>query len=256
MVENFNQPRPHDSGIAPKKILVVDDDPAIRNLVYRFLGQQNYLMESAGDGKTALARFEQFQPDLVILDVILPDIIGYEVCQQMKKSRTGTLVMLLTGLADVEHQVTGLEWADAYVTKPFHLRLLEKQVQALLRFLQPPVHPEERKRFVFEKLVIDPVSREVTFDNQIVSLTALEFDLLHFLAKHSKQALSRKDLIRDVWGHEFVADERVVDVHIGQIRRKLEPNISKPIFIHTVRGFGYKFEPPSPTQNKNVQLMG
>jgi DNA-binding response OmpR family regulator len=226
-----------------KKILVVDDDSAIRNLLHRFFGRQNFHMESAENGQTALTLFEQFNPDLVILDVMLPDIIGFEVCQQMKNSRTGVLVMLLTSLTAVEAQVTGLEWADTYVTKPFHLAVLEKQVQALFRLLQPPVTSAQRQSQVFGRLVVDPVSREVTFDNQRVSLTAMEFDLLSCLVKHPQQAWSRQQLITEVWGHEFVGQGRIVDVHIGQIRKKIEPNPSQPIFIQTVRGFGYKFKP-------------
>jgi len=232
--------------IALPKILVVDDDSAIRNLILLFLSQKNYQVQCAEDGETALRVFEQYNPDLVILDVILPDIIGYTVCQRMKESRKGVLVIMVTSLTDVEHHVTGLELADAYVTKPFHLPVLEKQVQALWRLLQPPVTITERQRqpLVFEKLVIDPMHCEVTVGNQVVSLTPLEFELLYCLAKHPKQPWKRDWLLREVWGDEFVGDLRVVDVHLDQIRRKIEPNPSQPSLIQTVPGFGYKFEPP------------
>ena len=233
--------------IALPKILVVDDDSAIRNLILLFLSQKNYQVQSAEDGETALRVFEQYNPDLVILDVILPDIIGYTVCQRMKESRKSVLVIMVTSLTDVEHHVTGLELADAYVTKPFHLPVLEKQVQALWRLLQPPVTITERQRqpLVFEKLVIDPMHCEVTLGNQVVSLTPLEFELLYCLAKHPKQPWKRDWLLREVWGDEFVGDIRVVDVHLDQIRRKIEPNPSQPSLIQTVPGFGYKFEPPA-----------
>lgn len=232
--------------IALPKILVVDDDSAIRNLILGFFSQKNYQVESAKDGETALRVFEEYNPDLVILDVILPDIIGYTVCQRMKESRKSVLVIMVTSLTDVEHHVTGLELADAYVTKPFHLPVLEKQVQALWRLLQPPVTITERQRqpLVFEKLVIDPMHCEVTLGNQVVSLTPLEFELLYCLAKHPKQPWKRDWLLREVWGDEFVGDIRVVDVHLDQIRRKIEPNPSQPSLIQTVPGFGYKFEPP------------
>lgn len=232
--------------IALPKILVVDDDSAIRNLILGFFSQKNYQVESAKDGETALRLFEQYNPDLVILDVILPDIIGYTVCQRMKESRKSVLVIIVTSLTDVEHHVTGLELADAYVTKPFHLPVLEKQVQALWRLLQPPVTITERQRqpLVFEKLVIDPMHCEVTLGNQVVSLTPLEFELLYCLAKHPKQPWKRDWLLREVWGDEFVGELRVVDVHLDQIRRKIEPNPSQPSLIQTVPGFGYKFEPP------------
>jgi two-component system, OmpR family, response regulator len=226
--------------MATKKILVVDDDSAVRNLIRRFLGRQNFQMESAEDGETALAIFERFNPDLVILDVMLPDIIGFDVCQQIKNKRTDVLVMLLTSLTDVQHQIIGLELADAYVPKPFHLDVLEKQVQALLRILYP-LTPAKQPHLVFGKLMIDPVSREVTFDNKLIPLTTLEFDLLYFLAKHSRQAWSRQQLIKEVWGHDFLGEVRVVDVHIGQLRKKIEPNPNQVMFIHTIRSFGYKF---------------
>lgn len=228
--------------IPPKKILVVDDDSAVRNLIHRFLARQNFQIESAENGETALAMFEQFQPDLVILDVMLPDITGFDVCQQIKKKRPHVLVMLLTSLTDVQYQITGLEWADAYVSKPFHLSVLEKQVQALLRILHPST-PAQAQRLVFEKLVIDPTSREVTLDNQLVSLTPLEFDLLHFFAKYPKQAWSRQQLLKEVWGHEFPGEIRIVDVYIGQLRKKIQPNPSYPILIKTIRRFGYQFSP-------------
>ena len=226
-----------------KKILVVDDDSAIRNLLVRFFARHNFQMAYAEDGMTALAVCEQFNPDLVILDVVLPDIIGFEVCKQIKKSHTGVIVMLLTGLTAVEEQLTGLEWADAYVTKPFHLSVLEKQVQALFRLIQLPVTPAQRQRLTYGNLVIDSHGREVILDNQRLSLTALEFDLLLCLAQHPKQAWSREQLIKAVWGHEFIGALRLVDVHIGAIRRKIEPNRRKPTFIQTVPQFGYKFEP-------------
>ncbi|MBZ8179415.1 response regulator transcription factor [Oscillatoria salina] len=223
------------------KILVVDDDSGIRNLIYRFLGNLDYEMESARDGETALKIFAEFQPDLVILDVVLPDIIGYKICKQIKQKSSRTRVMLLTSLKDVEDQVTGLECADAFVTKPFHLRVLEKQVQALLRLLPAPSN-HDREQLVFGSLKINPVSREVTKEQETISLTVLEFDLLYCLAKQPNKAWSRKELIKEVWGHNYVADERLVDVHIGQIRRKIEVIPNQPEFVHTVRGYGYKFE--------------
>lgn len=226
--------------MATKKILVVDDDSAVRTLIRRFLGRQNFQMESAENGEMALAMFKRFQPDLVILDVMLPDIIGFDVCKQIKKERTDVLVMLLSSLTDAQSQINGLEIADAYALKPFHLAVLEKQVQALLRILYP-LTPTKQPNLIFGKLMIDPASREVTFDNKLVPLTTLEFDLLYFLAKHSKQAWSRQQLIKEVWGHDFLGEMRVVDVHIGQLRRKIEPNPSQTMFIHTIRSFGYKF---------------
>lgn len=236
----------HD--VVSKKILIVEDDPGTRNLIHRFLKQskQNYQIESVIDGTTALAVFDRFQPDLVILDVILPDTIGFKLCEQMK-SRMGVMVMLLTSLTDVKSQIAGLEWADAYVTKPFYVEVLEKQVEALLRRADPsPNSPAKSQALVLENLIIDPTSREVTLNDQLVTLTPLEFDLLHFLATHPNRVWRRKELMREVWGYEHHgmegAEDRVVDVHIGQIRKKIEANSSQPKYIKTVHGVGYKME--------------
>jgi DNA-binding response OmpR family regulator len=234
--------------MASAKILVVDDDPAIRNLILRFLTQKNYQMESAYDGKTALAKFEQFNPDLVILDVNLPDAIGYNLCQEMQ-SRTDVFVLMLTSRSDAADKDIGFKrGADDYITKPFDLQELENRVGAILK-RQRVVTATEQQRLVFDKLVIDPGRREVTLNNEIVPLTALEFDLLHFLACHPGRVLRRSELIQEVWEYDYVGDQRVVDVHIGQIRKKIEIDSSQPSLIQTVRGVGYKFEAPSHQKN-------
>jgi DNA-binding response OmpR family regulator len=228
------------------KILVVDDDPAIRNLIQRFLSQK-YQIEAAVDGKTALAMFEQFNPDLVILDVNLPDAIGYNLCQQMQ-SRTGVFVLLLTSNTNEADKIRGFEGgADDYLTKPFGLAELGFRVAALLK-RQRPVTPAQTQRLVFNKLAIDPVRREVTLNNEPIVLTALEFDLLHFLASNPSKVWRRNELIQKVWDYDYVGDQRVVDVHIGQIRKKIEIDATQPELIHTVRGVGYKFELPSKSE--------
>lgn len=229
--------------MAPAKILVVDDDPAVRNLIHRFLAKHNYQMESAEDGKTALSTFEQFNPDLVILDVNLPDANGYNLCQEMQ-SRTNVFVLMLTSRTDEADKIRGFtQGADDYITKPFSLGELGVRVEALLRRIRD-VKPAEQQCLVFNRLVIDPVRREVTLNNQIVPLTALEFDLLHFLASHPGRVWRRAELIQEVWDYEYVGDQRVVDVHIGQIRKKIEIDTTQPALIQTVRGVGYKFEAP------------
>lgn len=230
------------------KILVVDDDPAVRNLIQRFLSNQNYQMESAADGKTAIAVFEQFNPDLVILDVNLPDANGYNLCQEMQ-SRTGVFVLMLTSRTDEADKITGFsKGADDYITKPFSLSELGVRVAAILK-RQRAVTTTEQQRIIFDQLMIDPVRREVTLNNQSVPLTALEFDLLHFLASHPGKVWRRSELIQAVWDYEYVGDQRVVDVHIGQIRKKLETDSIQPEkMIRTIRGVGYQFEIPPTTQ--------
>lgn len=229
--------------MATAKILVVDDDPAVRNLVFRFLSKQDYQVESAEDGKGALAIFEQLNPDLVVLDVNLPDANGYDLCKEMQ-TRTGVFVLMLTSRSDESDKIRGFtEGADDYLTKPFSLGELEVRVGAILK-RQRPVTTAEQQRLSFNNLEIDPVRREVTLEQELVPLTALEFDLLHFLASHPGRVWRRAELIQKVWDYEYVGDQRVVDVHIGQIRKKIEIDTSQPAMIQTVRGVGYKFEPP------------
>ncbi|MDF0552003.1 response regulator transcription factor [Kamptonema sp. UHCC 0994] len=227
--------------MAPPKILVVDDDPAIRNLIHRYLSQQGYQVESAGDGQTALGLFEQLNPDLVILDVNLPDTTGYKLCQEMQ-SRTGVFVLMLTSRTDEADKIKGFaQGADDYITKPFSLVEIGARAGAILK-RKRIVTPAEQQSLIFGPLAIDPVRREVMLGDQIVSLTALEFDLLYCLASKPGRVWRRAELLQEVWDYEYVGDQRVVDVHIGQIRRKIEPDANQPSMIQTVRGVGYKFE--------------
>jgi DNA-binding response OmpR family regulator len=226
------------------KILVVDDDPAIRNLIYRFLAKQDYQMASAEDGKSALSAFEQFNPDLVILDLNLPDANGYTLCQEMQ-SRTGVFVLMLTSRSDESDKIKGfIQGADDYITKPFSLEELGARVSAILK-RQRIVTASDQQCLTYDSLTIDPVRREVAVSGVAIVLTALEFDLLHFLARHPGKVWRRAELIQEVWQYDYVGDPRVVDVHIGQIRKKLEEDADQPALIQTVRGVGYKFEVPT-----------
>lgn len=228
----------------PVKILVVDDDSAICNLVQRYLRAKNYQVEVAGDGKTALATFEQFNPNLVILDLNLPDTNGYTLCREMQQ-RTQVFVLMLTGRTDTADKIKGFsQGADDYLTKPFDLEELLYRVEAILK-RQRSLENARNQSLVFANLRIDPERREVTLNDQMVTLTALEFDLLYFLASHPGRVWRRAELIQEVWDYDdYVGDPRVVDVHIGQIRKKIEADTSQPTLIHTVRGVGYKFEVP------------
>ncbi|MBE9166829.1 response regulator transcription factor [Pleurocapsales cyanobacterium LEGE 06147] len=223
------------------KILVVDDDPAVRNLIFRFLSQKSYQIEAAADGQSALKAFENFNPDLVILDVNLPDALGYNLCEEMQ-SRTDVFILMLTSRADAADKKEGfLKGADDYLTKPFDLQELEYRVKAILK-RQRTVTTSEKQPLTFKNLTIDPVRREVKINNSLIMLTALEFDILHFLASRPGRVWRRDELIQNIWDYEYVGDQRVVDVHIGQIRKKIELDITEPSFIQTVRGVGYKFE--------------
>lgn len=228
--------------MATVKILAVDDDPAIRTLIHRYLSQE-YQVESAGDGKTALELFKKFSPDLVVLDVNLPDTTGFQLCKEMQ-SHTNVFVLMLTSLADQGSILEGFEQgADDYITKPFGLLELGARVKALIkRRSQVKEWTPESESIKFGDLVIDPLGREVQVKGGLIPLTALEFDLLYCLARKHGCALKRSKLIQEVWDCEYVGDERIVDVHIGQIRKKLDHDNANLPKIITVRGIGYKLD--------------
>lgn len=231
----------------PLKILVVEDDSPIRTLVHRFLNQK-YQVDSAADGKTALELFEEFQPKLVILDWNLPDTTGYQLCQEMQR-RTNVFVVMLSSRTDESDRLKVLSaGADDYICKPFGLQELAVRIEVVLRRMRS-VNPT---RIVFDRLAIDPASREVTLNDRPVKLTTLEFNILHLLARHPGQAWSRQQLIEKIWGWNCndTGYEQIVSVHIGHIRKKLsQVDDAAAGLIKTVREYGYRFDRPSICEN-------
>jgi DNA-binding response OmpR family regulator len=229
------------------KILVVEDDPATRHLVARFLERKNYQIQVAEDGKTALELFHHFNPDLVILDVNLPDTLGYHLCERMREE-TDVFILMLTSRMDARDKQQGfLKGADDYLTKPFDIEELEWRIGAILKRRRVSI-PQDSRVLSFEHLSIDPSRREVLVNGHLIVLTSLEFDLLHCLAREPGRVWSRSELIQRVWDYEYIGDHRVVDVHVGQIRKKIENDTANPDFIQTVRGIGYKFIDSSDTK--------
>jgi two-component system OmpR family response regulator len=227
--------------MASAKILVVDDDPAIRNLITRYLSQQDYEVEAAKDGHIALEIFDKFHPDLVVLDVNLPDTTGFALCQEMQE-RTSVFVLMLTSLTGEADKIKGFkQGADDYITKPFGLAELGARVRAILK-RQRSVTDNEPKSLVYGDLLIDPSRREVKIKEKFIALSALEFDLLYCLASKPGRAWRRSELLQEVWDYDYEGEQRVVDVHIGQIRKKIEPDPDKPTLIKTIRGVGYMFD--------------
>lgn len=221
------------------RILVVDDDQELRDMLVRYLEAEGLSVLAVPDGETALERFPEADPDLVVLDVAMPRIDGFEVLRRIR-AESQVYVIMLTAKAEEVDRVVGLTLgADDYVTKPFSPRELVARIRAVLR-RDRDVDPEE-ERLRFDGLTIDPGRREVIVDGREVELTTLEFDLLMALASHPGWVFTRRRLLERVWGWDYYGRDRVVDVHIANIRRALDDEAVDPRFIATVRGVGYKF---------------
>ncbi|AFZ34487.1 two component transcriptional regulator, winged helix family [Stanieria cyanosphaera PCC 7437] len=224
-----------------KKILVVDDDPALVKLICRFFNYNNYLTEYAEDGKQARQIFRKFKPDLVILDINLPDETGLNLCQEIRK--TDAIIIMLSSMQDTNYILEAFErGADDYIIKPFNLQILKAKIEALLRRYKPlSTNNTNRKPLVLDQLIIDFCRREVILDGTSVTLTALEFDLLHFLATNPNRVWDRAELIVAIWNRDdYTGDDRKVDIHIGRIRKKIGDLDGR--LIKTIWGRGYMFE--------------
>jgi DNA-binding response OmpR family regulator len=234
-----------------ESILVVEDEPALRDTLSYNLKKDGFAVEAVGDGRAALASARRLKPDLIVLDLMLPEIDGFEVCRILRQEMI-TPILMLTARDDEIDRVVGLEvGADDYLTKPFSMRELMARVKAQLRRsrllkeeLEKASTPEEKPqdKLTFGNLVINRTRREVTLDGEPIALKPQEYDLLLFFAEHKGQMLSREFILERVWGWDFIGDSRTVDVHVRWLRQKIEDESSKPTRIVTVRGGGYRFE--------------
>ncbi len=217
------------------KILVIDDEPNIRNLVAAYLKPEGYEVYLAEDGPGGLKAARAFKPDIIVLDVMLPGMDGMELLTRLRRE-SDVYVIMLTAKTEETDKIVGLSLgADDYVTKPFSPRELVARIKAALRRLGSST--PRRDVLSFAHVLIDVDARTVEVDGNPVSLTALEFDLLHALAENRGRVLTREQLLDKVWGGEYYGETRVVDVHIANLRRKLGRND----LIETVRGVGYRF---------------
>ena len=224
-----------------KKILIVDDDLALQHLIDRFLSYNNYITEIAPNCEIARQKFKSFQPDLVILDVNLPDDTGLSLCQEMHRS--DVMIVMLSSMTDNSYVLEAFSrGADDYIAKPFDLQILRARIEALFRRGTATNYTSNPSNsIILDNLKINFYRREVILNNRSIPLTALEFDLLYFLANNPNRVWDRAELISEIWNkNDYDGDDRKVDIHIGRIRKKIGDMSGE--FIKTVWGRGYMFE--------------
>lgn len=231
-----------------EKILIVEDEPTLQETLTYNLSRQGYTVETASDGQAAIEKARQSQPDLIVLDIMLPVLDGFEVCRILRQEMN-TPILMLTARDDEIDRVIGLELgADDYITKPFSMREFLARVKAQLRrvrLIREELDTETtqpRETLYFGNLKLDLTRREILLNGEPIAVKPKEFDLLLFLARHRGQVLSRELILERVWGWEFSGGSRTVDVHIRWLREKIEQNPALPERIVTVRGAGYRFE--------------
>lgn len=242
--------RAEEASATQQTILVIEDEASIARLVRLYLQEAGFRVLAAADGTTGLALHDRERPDLVVLDLMLPGLDGWEVCRRIRASAR-TPILMLTARRTEEDRIEGFDLgADDYVTKPFSPRELVSRVRAILRRVTPAavasadggagdLPPE---RLAFEGLLIVPAARHVEVDGKTVDLTAKEFDLLLTLARTPDYVFTRETLLSRVWGFDYLGDSRTVDVHVGTLRKKVERDPAHPRFIKTIWRVGYKFD--------------
>ena len=224
------------------KILLVDDDPNIRQLVNLYLEKEGFEVSMADRGDAALKAFRQSPPDLMLLDLMLPGMDGWEVCREVRKTSNLPIIML-TAKDETFDKVLGLELgADDYIVKPFDMKELVARIKAVLRRYQQPEPSAESKALTFQGLTVNIAQYTVSFKGREIEMPPKELELLHFLASHPNQVFTREQLLEQVWGYDYFGDSRTVDVHVKRLREKLEGGEALGWQIKTVWGVGYKFE--------------
>ncbi|GIN56785.1 response regulator transcription factor [Lederbergia ruris] len=232
-----------------EKVLVIDDEPSIVTLLQFNLEKAGFAVITAGDGNTGLQKAMEEDPSLIILDLMLPGMDGMDVCKTIRQEKLKTPILMLTAKDDEFDKVLGLELgADDYLTKPFSPREVIARVKAILRRSQmndsPDLSKQEATMIRIGDLVIFPDQYAAELAGEKLDLTPKEFELLLYLANHQGKVLNRHQLLDAVWNYEFVGDSRIVDVHISHLREKIEKDTKQPLYIKTVRGFGYKLGQP------------
>jgi DNA-binding response OmpR family regulator len=226
-----------------RTILVVDDEPILRETLAEALDADGFRVVTAADGREALSRFREHQPDLVVLDLMLPELSGVEVCRIVRAESPVPILMLTAKDSEVD-KVVGLELgADDYVTKPFSLRELSARIRALLRRTEQ-LADAPAPLVELGALTVDLAGHRLLRDGERLPLKPKVFELLAYLLRHPGQVLSREQLLEHVWGYDYAGETRTVDVHVHWLRAAIEPDPAEPAYLHTVRGVGYVFRRP------------
>ncbi len=226
------------------RILLVDDEPLIADSLSYSLRREGFEVKAVGDGTQALQEVEDFEPDLIVLDIMLPGMSGLEVCRQLR-THSATPVIMLTARGEEIDRVLGLEvGADDYLAKPFSFRELLARIRSILRRVELDRQSTQTQQITLGDLNLDPVARRMFKANQEIQLSAREFDLLSILMRNAGRALSRDELLTEVWGDDWIGDPRTLDVHVRWLRIKVEDDPASPRYIQTVRGHGYRFAGP------------
>jgi two-component system, OmpR family, alkaline phosphatase synthesis response regulator PhoP len=224
------------------RILIIDDEPSIVRLLQAYLEHEGFEIATAADGACALQLSRSFKPQLVLLDLLLPEVDGLEVCRQLRQE-SDVYIIMLTARSEETDIVVGLTLgADDYVTKPFSPREIVARVKAVLRRSRRPLAGQDSAVLSFPNITIDTGRHKVVAYGESIELTALDFDILRTLALQPGMVFTRAQLLERVWGYDHLGDERVVDVHIGLLRKRIERDAQEPHFVKTVRGVGYKFD--------------
>lgn len=236
----------------PETILIVDDEADVREVIRKYFEKEGFSVIEAVNGPQALHLMYEHQPDLVILDVMLPGLDGLTITRSLRdpvgppqKDAKRIPIIILTARTDEQDRLVGFDLgADDYVTKPFSPRELVLRARAVLRRSQQddPLPSPEQEAMIFGDLRLEPVSRLLKKREQEIPLTAKEFDLIWFLARNPRQVFTRAQLLHKVWGYDFYGDDSTVTVHIHRLREKIEDDPAKPVYLHTIWGVGYKFE--------------
>lgn len=218
-----------------KTILIIEDEKSIQNIIKAFLEDEGYSVVLADDGVEGIAKFHESNPDLVLLDLMLPKVDGFAVCEILRKE-TKVPIIMLTALDDDDNQMKGFDvLADDYITKPFSMPLVVRRIEAVLR--RTDEKPQDTSVIQYKNVCLDTESYAVYVDNESIALTTREFDVLKLLLENQGRVFSRDNLLNSIWGYDYFGDEKIVNTHIKNIRRKMGVD-----YIETIRGVGYKIE--------------